>query len=223
MNIGRDDENATRYEMTSIDEQIAFIDRRIHAGTDAEFYRGILASLERLKSLDAQPNLIDAFNGRCPFPSPLDAQPVPVEPEIIGWLEHHKAGDNIGWEQVDYPYAKADALIKKSDYDALQSYTKRLAVERDSEKEVRNCTARAYAAEQKRAEKAEALAEQFRKDAERMQEMFSLLASAWFYGGWKAETANEREMQRIMTAAGWWPIESEDELIAKIDRERSAK
>jgi len=63
----------------------------------------------------------------------------------------------------------------------------------------------------------------YKEDAERLQEMFSLLASAWFYGGWKAETANEREMQRIMTAAGWWPIENEDELIAKIDRARSAK
>jgi len=63
----------------------------------------------------------------------------------------------------------------------------------------------------------------YKEDAERLQEMFSLLASAWFYGGWKAETANEREMQRIMTTAGWWPIENEDELIAKIDRARSAK
>ena len=42
------------------------------------------------------------------------------EPTIVGWLEHHKAGDNLNWERVDHPYAQADALIKKSDYDRLR-------------------------------------------------------------------------------------------------------
>ena len=43
------------------------------------------------------------------------------------------------------------------------------------------------------------------------------LASAWFYGGWIAETNNEREMQEIMEQLGWWPVESEDKLIATIN------
>jgi hypothetical protein len=33
-----------------------------------------------------------------------------------------------------------------------------------------------------------------------------LLASAWFHGNWKAETANEREMQEILERNGFWPI-----------------
>ncbi|MES3028552.1 MAG: hypothetical protein V4820_11940 [Pseudomonadota bacterium] len=48
-------------------------------------------------------------------------------------------------------------------------------------------------------------------------DLFPLLASSWFYGGWKAETRNERRMQDIMTREGWWPIESEAALIAKLD------
>ena len=49
------------------------------------------------------------------------------------------------------------------------------------------------------------------------EDLFPLLASAWFYGGWKAETHGERKMQSVMERAGWWPIESEAALIAKID------
>ena len=49
---------------------------------------------------------------------------------------------------------------------------------------------------------------------EAVAEILPLLASAWFYGGWKAETANERRMQEIMTKAGYWPIESEDHLLS---------
>ncbi len=64
-----------------------------------------------------------------------------------------------------------------------------------------------------------------RSEAERdaALRIFPLLASAWFYGEWKAETANEREMQAIMEAVGWWPFKTEDSLIAAIDQAREGK
>lgn len=40
------------------------------------------------------------------------------------------------------------------------------------------------------------------------------LSGAWLYGGWVAQTAAEREMERVMTEAGWWPI-TEDERIRR--------
>ena len=30
--------------------------------------------------------------------------------EPVAWIEHHKAGDNLGWEPVNHPYAKATPL-----------------------------------------------------------------------------------------------------------------
>jgi len=51
----------------TIDELIAFIERRIQAGTDAEFYRGIRANLERLRDYDKR----------------IDAQSVPEETELM--------------------------------------------------------------------------------------------------------------------------------------------
>lgn len=147
--------------MTSIDEQIAFIDRRIHAGTDAEFYRGIRASLERIKS--------------------LDAQPVPVEPkfrEFRGCLKPVDRGMWVNGPSNFYSASEVDAAIE-----TLQSALQRAQDERDNEKEVRNCISRAHEAEQKRAEKAEALAEQNRKDAERYR-----FAKDIFAGDDSAET-----------------------------------
>ena len=47
--------------------------------------------------------------------------------------------------------------------------------------------------------------------------LYRRLASAWFYGDWQAETPNERDMQALMEQAGWWPWESEAELIAALD------
>ena len=32
------------------------------------------------------------------------------------------------------------------------------------------------------------------------------LASAWYYGGWEAETPNEAQMEQRMTRLGFWPI-----------------
>jgi hypothetical protein len=47
----------------------------------------------------------------------------------------------------------------------------------------------------------------------RLAEIYPLLAAAWFYGSWKAETFNERKMQEIMEREKWWPWESEDKLL----------
>lgn len=51
--------------------------------------------------------------------------------------------------------------------------------------------------------------------------LYRLLASAWYYGNWKAETNNEREMQQLMEQAGWWPI-TEDRLIQPDEIDRRA-
>jgi oligoribonuclease NrnB/cAMP/cGMP phosphodiesterase (DHH superfamily) len=32
--------------------------------------------------------------------------------EPVAWIEHHKAGDNLNWDQVDHSYAKATPLYK---------------------------------------------------------------------------------------------------------------
>lgn len=55
-----------------------------------------------------------------------------------------------------------------------------------------------------------------RENAE-LRKIYPLLASAWFYGNWKAETPCEKEMEGVMRGAGWWPWASEAELIAAID------
>jgi len=55
------------------------------------------------------------------------------------------------------------------------------------------------------------------REVERLRALLPLLASAWYYGGWKAETHNEREMQKILEAEGWWPIVDEDAFIARIN------
>ena len=53
------------------------------------------------------------------YTHPAPSQPAaPVELPVVAWLEHHKGGDNLNWEQVDHPYAKADALVKLSDAQA---------------------------------------------------------------------------------------------------------
>jgi len=51
-------------------------------------------------------------------------------------------------------------------------------------------------------------------DNAKLKQMYELLASAWFYGNWKAETHNERLMQKLMEDAGYWPT-SEDEIVAR--------
>lgn len=48
----------------------------------------------------------------------------------------------------------------------------------------------------------------------KLKKMYALLASAWFYGGWEAETHNERLMQKLMQEAGYWPT-TEEEIVAR--------
>lgn len=38
-----------------------------------------------------------------------------------------------------------------------------------------------------------------------LRKLAVLLQSAWHHGNWKAETTNEREMEKIMTEQGYWP------------------
>jgi len=90
---------------------------------------------------------------------------LPVEPkfrEFRGCLKPVDRGMWVNGPSNFYSASEVDAAIE-----TLQSALKLAQEERDNEKEVRNCISRAHEAEQKRAEKAEALAEQNRKDAER--------------------------------------------------------
>jgi hypothetical protein len=56
--------------------------------------------------------------------------------------------------------------------------------------------------------------EKLKAENEKLRQMYALLASAWFYGGWRAETHNERLMQKLMEEAGYWPT-SESEIVAR--------
>ena len=38
-----------------------------------------------------------------------------------------------------------------------------------------------------------------------LRKLAGLLQNAWYNGNWKAETYNEREMEKIMTEQGYWP------------------
>lgn len=40
---------------------------------------------------------------------------------------------------------------------------------------------------------------------EDFHQLMHSLATAWHYGGWKAETFNERLMQQILEDYGYWP------------------
>jgi hypothetical protein len=52
---------------------------------------------------------------------------------------------------------------------------------------------------------------------DQLHAIYPLLASAWFYGNFKAETACEKRMQEIMEKAGWWPWESEADLVRAVE------
>jgi len=41
-------------------------------------------------------------------------------------------------------------------------------------------------------------------EIEQLRKLATLLQSAWTNGGWKAETPNEREMEKIMVELGYW-------------------
>lgn len=40
----------------------------------------------------------------------LKAQQSNEQVEPVAWIEHHKGGDNLNWEEVNHPYAKATPL-----------------------------------------------------------------------------------------------------------------
>ncbi len=52
------------------------------------------------------------------------------------------------------------------------------------------------------------------KKYEDMMRLVEILSSAWWFGDWVAETANEREQERIMNDLGLWPT-TEDEIVAR--------
>ena len=60
------------------------------------------------------------------------------------------------------------------------------------------------------------VADNLAKELRSVSAIYPLLASAWFYGGWVAETKNERDMQALMEQHGWWPIKDEAELLVKL-------
>jgi hypothetical protein len=47
----------------------------------------------------------------------------------IAWIEHHKGGDNLNWEEVNHPYSKATPLYahpmrELSDEEIIEVYKK---------------------------------------------------------------------------------------------------
>lgn len=50
----------------------------------------------------------------------------------------------------------------------------------------------------------------------KLERLAALLGAAWFYGNFKAETANEREQEILMEELGY-VFGSEDELIAALN------
>lgn len=51
-------------------------------------------------------------------------------------------------------------------------------------------------------------------EVERLRGIALNLSAAWYYGGWKYETINEREMQSLMEQAGYWPT-TEEQIIER--------
>jgi hypothetical protein len=56
--------------------------------------------------------------------------------EPVAWIEHHKGGDNLNWEEVNHPYAKATPLYTTpqqrkplTDEQLLQCYLKASGLE----------------------------------------------------------------------------------------------
>lgn len=43
----------------------------------------------------------------------LGWEPKQEQDEPVAWIEHHKGGDNLNWEEVNHPYAKATPLYTK--------------------------------------------------------------------------------------------------------------
>jgi hypothetical protein len=43
-------------------------------------------------------------------------------------------------------------------------------------------------------------------ELKQLRKLAALLQNAWYNGNWKAETYNEREMEKIMREQGLWPV-----------------
>ena len=56
-----------------------------------------------------------------------------------------------------------------------------------------------------------------------LRKLAGLLQSAWANGNWKAETYNEREMEKIMTEQGYWPALSNPNQIGKMTPKQKAE
>ena len=52
-------------------------------------------------------------------------------------------------------------------------------------------------------------AKEMEKRKSKLEQLATLLQSAWTNGNWKAETPNEREMEKIMVELGYWSNENE--------------
>lgn len=56
-------------------------------------------------------------------------------------------------------------------------------------------------------------------ELKQLRKLAALLQSVWYYGEWKAETVNEREMEKIMGERGYWPVKistAQEELNLKL-------
>lgn len=89
--------------------------RHRHAGGEPD-YCATCELIERIDALLATPERViteldqqqyDALVRDAMLYRSLARRAVPA-----AWIEHHKGGDNLNWERVDHPYAKATPLYK---------------------------------------------------------------------------------------------------------------
>jgi hypothetical protein len=132
---------------TRLDATLEWVSHKVHCvdPCDRVLYENILASLERLKSLDAQPE--------------------PVEPDDL-WASYWDTDNQLMSER-----AFKEAVSE------LQSALQRAQEELKSANKAITWQINETSLADQRAEKAEALAEQFRKDAERLLDTLKWLDS----------------------------------------------
>lgn len=47
----------------------------------------------------------------------------------------------------------------------------------------------------------------------KLETLAKVLAKTWFYGGWRADTINEKVLQTLMEDLGYYPFKDESDLI----------
>jgi hypothetical protein len=69
-----------------------------------------LAKQEHIKSLEekTEDHDVDCLCADCDALDNYETKQEQGEP--VAWIEHHKGGDNLNWEEVNHPYAKATPL-----------------------------------------------------------------------------------------------------------------